>query len=86
MVLPKTSKPYPAGDMTLASTTLGWRLVNPAMNKDWTISLGEATERSVRSTGSRVSGRMLLRLIRTIWPTLRGTKASTIRWSRRFRH
>jgi len=44
-VLPKTSKPYPAGDMTLASTTLGWRLVNPAMNKDWTISLGEATER-----------------------------------------
>ncbi|WP_284976266.1 thiolase family protein [Arthrobacter sp. efr-133-TYG-104] len=44
-VLPKTSKPYPSGDMTLASTTLGWRLVNPAMNKDWTISLGEATER-----------------------------------------
>jgi acetyl-CoA acetyltransferase family protein len=44
-VLPKTSKPYPAGDMTLASTTLGWRLVNPAMPKDWTISLGEATER-----------------------------------------
>ncbi|OFI36930.1 beta-ketoadipyl CoA thiolase [Arthrobacter sp. SW1] len=44
-VLPKTAKPYPAGDMTLASTTLGWRLVNPAMNKDWTISLGEATER-----------------------------------------
>jgi hypothetical protein len=31
--------------MTLASTTLGWRLVNPSMNKDWTISLGEATER-----------------------------------------
>ncbi|MFK4299345.1 acetyl-CoA acyltransferase [Arthrobacter sp. GAS37] len=44
-VLPKTSKPYPAGDMTLASTTLGWRLVNPAMPKEWTISLGEATER-----------------------------------------
>ena len=30
-VLPKTEKPYPAGDLTLASTTLGWRLVNPAM-------------------------------------------------------
>lgn len=44
-VLPKTEKPYPAGDMTLASTTLGWRLVNKAMPKDWTISLGEATER-----------------------------------------
>ncbi|MDQ5862932.1 MAG: thiolase family protein, partial [Actinomycetota bacterium] len=38
-------KPYPAGDMTLASTTLGWRLVNKAMPKEWTISLGEATER-----------------------------------------
>ncbi|MBT8161882.1 MULTISPECIES: thiolase family protein [Arthrobacter] len=44
-VLPKTAKPYPAGDMTLASTTLGWRLVNPAMPKEWTVSLGEATER-----------------------------------------
>ncbi|GAB3571388.1 thiolase family protein [Arthrobacter alkaliphilus] len=44
-VLPKTSKPYPAGDMTLASTTLGWRLVNPAMPTEWTVSLGEATER-----------------------------------------
>ncbi|MFF2317832.1 thiolase family protein [Arthrobacter sp. NPDC058097] len=44
-VLPKTEKPYPAGDMTLASTTLGWRLVNKAMSKEWTISLGEATER-----------------------------------------
>ncbi|WP_458782375.1 thiolase family protein [Arthrobacter sp. D3-16] len=44
-VLPKTEKPYPTGDMTLASTTLGWRLVNKAMPKEWTISLGEATER-----------------------------------------
>ncbi|MDQ0848452.1 acetyl-CoA acetyltransferase family protein [Arthrobacter sp. B3I9] len=44
-VLPKTEKPYPAGDLTLASTTLGWRLVNKAMPAEWTISLGEATER-----------------------------------------
>ncbi|MDN5768623.1 MAG: thiolase family protein [Humibacillus sp.] len=43
-VLPKTERPYPAGDLTLASTTLGWRLVNPAMPKEWTVSLGEATE------------------------------------------
>ena len=43
-VLPKTEKPYPAGDMTLASTTLGWRLVNKKMPKEWTVSLGEATE------------------------------------------
>jgi acetyl-CoA acyltransferase len=44
-VLPKTEKPYPAGDLSLASTTLGWRLVNKAMPAEWTISLGEATER-----------------------------------------
>jgi acetyl-CoA C-acetyltransferase len=43
-VLPKTEKPYPAGDLALASTTLGWRLVNPAMPPEWTVSLGEATE------------------------------------------
>ena len=43
-VLPKTEKPYPAGDQTLASTTLGWRLVNPKMPAEWTVSLGEATE------------------------------------------
>jgi acetyl-CoA C-acetyltransferase len=44
-VLPKTEKAYPAGDLNLASTTLGWRLVNQAMPREWTISLGEATER-----------------------------------------
>ena len=43
-VLPKTERPYPAGDLALSSTTLGWRLVNPAMPKEWTVSLGEATE------------------------------------------
>lgn len=43
-VLPKTERPYPAGNLELASTTLGWRLVNPAMPQEWTVSLGEATE------------------------------------------
>jgi len=43
-VLPKPGKPYPAGDAALVSTTLGWRLVNPAMPAEWTVSLGEATE------------------------------------------
>lgn len=43
-VLPKPEKAYPAGDATLVSTTLGWRLVNPLMSTDWTVSLGEATE------------------------------------------
>jgi acetyl-CoA acetyltransferase family protein len=44
-VLPKPERPYPAGDATLVSTTLGWRLVNPQMDSEWTVSLGEATER-----------------------------------------
>ncbi|WP_030894012.1 thiolase family protein [Streptomyces sp. NRRL S-474] len=43
-VLPKSAKPFPAGDVTAASTTLGWRLVNPRMPKEWTVSLGEANE------------------------------------------
>jgi acetyl-CoA acetyltransferase family protein len=44
-VLPKQAKPFPAGDVTAVSTTLGWRLVNPRMPKEWTVSLGEANER-----------------------------------------
>lgn len=43
-VLPKSAKPFPAGDVTAVSTTLGWRLVNPAMPTEWTVSLGEANE------------------------------------------
>ncbi|MDG9718405.1 thiolase family protein [Streptomyces sp. DH24] len=43
-VLPKPAKGFPAGDVTAVSTTLGWRLVNPRMPKEWTVSLGEANE------------------------------------------
>ncbi|MEU4659994.1 thiolase family protein [Streptomyces sp. NPDC023723] len=43
-VLPKPSRAFPAGDVTAVSTTLGWRLVNPGMPKEWTVSLGEANE------------------------------------------
>ncbi|GAA4728283.1 thiolase family protein [Nocardioides endophyticus] len=43
-VLPKPSRAFPAGDMNAVSTTLGWRLVNPAMPSEWTVSLGEANE------------------------------------------
>ncbi|UAJ79891.1 thiolase family protein [Leifsonia sp. ZF2019] len=43
-VLPKADRPYPATDATLVSTTLGWRLVNPAMPPAWTVSLGETAE------------------------------------------
>jgi acetyl-CoA acetyltransferase family protein len=43
-VLPKPNRAFPSGDADLVSTTLGWRLVNPAMPSAWTVSLGEATE------------------------------------------
>jgi acetyl-CoA acyltransferase len=43
-VLPKPAKGFPAGDVTAVSTTLGWRLVNPRMPREWTVSLGEANE------------------------------------------
>ncbi|MFJ9365952.1 thiolase family protein [Nocardia sp. NPDC101769] len=43
-VLPKPAKGFPADDAALHSTTLGWRLVNPAMPQRWTVSLGECTE------------------------------------------
>lgn len=43
-VLPKPERAFPAGNSELVSTTLGWRLVNPAMPAEWTVSLGEANE------------------------------------------
>ncbi|WP_394160731.1 thiolase family protein [Galactobacter valiniphilus] len=43
-VLPKTERPFPMQDLQLTNTTLGWRLVNPQMPAEWTVSLGEATE------------------------------------------
>ena len=43
-VLPKPSRGFPAGDLAAVSTTLGWRLVNDRMPKEWTVSLGEANE------------------------------------------
>ncbi|MBD0418288.1 thiolase family protein [Streptomyces sp. TRM S81-3] len=43
-VLPKSDRPFPAGHTELYSTTLGWRMVNPAMDPQWTIPLGESAE------------------------------------------
>ncbi|MGO1054844.1 thiolase family protein [Crossiella sp. CA198] len=55
-VLPKPAKGFPATDATLHSTTLGWRMVNPAMPPQWTVSLGESTEiLAERSEVDRVS-------------------------------
>ncbi|SOE07802.1 thiolase family protein [Streptomyces sp. Ag109_G2-15] len=43
-VLPKSDKPFPAAHTELYSTTLGWRMVNPGMDPQWTIPLGESAE------------------------------------------
>lgn len=43
-VVPKPHRAFPSRDETMVSTTLGWRLINPAMPKEWTVSLGEANE------------------------------------------
>jgi acetyl-CoA acyltransferase len=43
-VLPKSDRAFPVGHAQLHSTTLGWRMVNPAMKPEWTIALGESAE------------------------------------------
>lgn len=48
-VVPKPSRAFPAGNSEMVSTALGWRLVNPVMPPEWTVSLGEATEQLGRA-------------------------------------
>ena len=43
-VLAKPEAAFPRTQETLHSTTLGWRLVNPAMPQRWTIPLGASAE------------------------------------------
>jgi acetyl-CoA acetyltransferase family protein len=50
-VLPKPERGFPRGHEQLYSTTLGWRMVNPRMPEQWTVSLGEATEMLGRRYG-----------------------------------
>lgn len=43
-VVTKPAKAYTAASETMHSTTLGWRMVNPRMPAEWTVSLGETAE------------------------------------------
>lgn len=43
-VMLKPERAFPRGDAELVSTTLGWRLVNPRMPGEHTVSLGEGAE------------------------------------------
>lgn len=80
-VLPKPAKAFPAGDITAVSTTLGWRLVNPRMPKEWTASLGEANEQLQESvSGYPASSRTSSPPVPTNSPTRHGSRASTTTW------
>jgi len=47
-VVLKPDRAFPRGDVTMQSTTLGWRMINRQMPGQWTVSLGEATEKVAR--------------------------------------
>jgi acetyl-CoA acetyltransferase family protein len=44
-ILLKTETPFPRDHQQLHSSTLGWRMVNPRMPDQWTISLGQSAEK-----------------------------------------
>lgn len=45
-IVEKASKPYPAvGNQTMWNSAIGWRMVNKALPKHWTISNGESAEK-----------------------------------------
>lgn len=51
-VIEKSGKPWPAvGNQTLWNTSIGWRMVNRVLPKDWTISNGESAERIAKAWG-----------------------------------
>lgn len=51
-VIEKSARPWPAtGNQTMWNTAIGWRMVNPALPKPWTISNGQAAERTARECG-----------------------------------
>jgi acetyl-CoA acetyltransferase family protein len=43
-VLPKPDRAFARENVTMFSTALGWRMVNPKMDAQWTVSLGEGAE------------------------------------------
>ena len=51
-VVEKSAKPWPAvGNQTMWNTSIGWRMINPALPRHWTISNGEAAEQTAREWG-----------------------------------
>lgn len=51
-VVEKSAKPYPAtGNQTMWNTAIGWRMTNRALPTAWTISNGEAAEKTATTWG-----------------------------------
>ncbi|MET0734208.1 MAG: thiolase family protein [Microbacterium sp.] len=45
-VVEKSPRPWPAvGNQTMWNTSIGWRMTNPALPKEWTISNGQSAEK-----------------------------------------
>ncbi len=43
-VLPKDDRPFPHHDRVMHSTSIGWRMINPAMPEEYVVSNGEGAE------------------------------------------
>ncbi|MGO1769159.1 MAG: thiolase family protein [Microbacterium sp.] len=51
-IVEKSPKPWPAvGNQTMWNTSIGWRMTNRALPKQWTISNGESAEKIAREWG-----------------------------------
>ncbi|MBY6062404.1 thiolase family protein [Microbacterium esteraromaticum] len=51
-VVQKSAKPWPGGgNQTMWNTSIGWRMINPALPVPWTISNGESAEKIAREWG-----------------------------------
>lgn len=51
-IVEKSARPWPStGNQTLWNTSIGWRMTNPKLPKQWTISNGEAAEKVARGWG-----------------------------------
>ena len=50
-VMQKPDEPLARGVPKIADSTIGWRFVNPALPREWTISMGETAERVAERYG-----------------------------------
>jgi len=44
-IVEKSSRPFPLANQTVWNSSIGWRMVNPALREEWTISNGQSAEK-----------------------------------------